>query len=105
MKTKIIELLQDITGEITCGLRYLCGKPSPVKRLVLVLVIGGALYISFIYTLADAIYSIAKNDAEKEFMEVEHMRRLNLKNDSIRSDGNNNPKEYYQWEKIKDFYK
>lgn len=101
MKIKIMELLKDITGELTCGIRCLCGKPSPMKRLVAVLIICSALGIAFLYTFVDAIYCIAKNDAEKKFMEVEHIRQLNLRNDSIMSDGNKEPKEFYRWEKIK----
>ena len=101
MKNKIVESLQDITDELACGIRCLCGKPSPMKRLVMVLVIGGALQIAFIYRVVDSIYRIAKNDAKKEFIKMEPIRQLNLQNDSILSEGNNEPEVFHQWEKLR----
>jgi hypothetical protein len=36
MKTKIREFLTDVWAETAYGLRMLCGKPTPLKRLVMV---------------------------------------------------------------------
>ncbi len=85
MRNKIKDFLTNIWDEITYGLRCVCGKPTPMKRFVFVLIIGGALSIGYIYMLASSIYNIGKRDAEKEFMELQHIERLKLQseNDSI----------------------
>ena len=85
MKGKINDLLIAAWDEITYGLRCVCGRPTPVKRLVIVLVISGILSIAYIYMLVSSIYNIGKQDAEKEFMEWQHIETLKLqqKRDSI----------------------
>jgi len=73
-----------ILGEhIEFFFRRLCGKPSPEKRLITVVIIvlllaGINIYISVYY-----IGSIIKNDARKEYMEMEHIKPLEISNDSI----------------------
>jgi hypothetical protein len=83
MKTKIMELLTDALGEIGFGIRHLCGKPSPMKRFIIVSVIGCVLGIAFCYTLVTSIYNIGKNDGRQ--INIEHIKSLELKdsNDSI----------------------
>ena len=83
MKSKIMEFLTDALGEISFSLRCLCGKPSPLKRFIIVSVIGSALGIAFIWILASSIYNIGKNDAKQIY--IEHIKSLELKNagDSI----------------------
>ena len=97
MKTKIREFLTDAWGETAYGLRMLCGKPTPLKRLVMVLLIGGALAAANIYFVANSIYNMGKRDAEKKFLELQHIKpvELPLSKDSIHSIKN------FKWEKIK----
>ena len=95
------KLLKNVTGELSWGVRRLCGKPSPMKRFVMVLIIGGALGTAFLYTFVDAIYSIAKNDAKKEFLELEHIKRLNFLEDSMMSNRHIEPKDTLQQEIFK----
>ena len=82
MKKEIFEFLTNVWGEIEYSLRLLCGKPSPVKRFIAVLVLGGTLSIFFIYTLVSSIYNIGVQDAKKEFMELQHIERLKLQSES-----------------------
>ena len=71
--------------EITYSLRDLCGRPTPMKRFIAVLIIGGIFSIVSIYTLVSSIYNIGKHDAQKEFMKLQHIETLKLqpKQDSI----------------------
>jgi len=85
MKMKISSFLTLSWRKTDCQLRRLCGKPSPVKRLVTVIIVGGLLAAANIYFVVSSVYNIGKNDAQKEFMKLEHIERLNLQgNDSIR---------------------
>ena len=77
--------LYDVWDEVTYGIRWLCLRPSPAKRLVTVLVLAvfsGGLNIWFV---ASSIYNMGKNDAKKEFLELRHTQTLEPqhKNDSI----------------------
>jgi hypothetical protein len=89
MKKKIIlkirEILQNTLGEISYALRMICGKPTPLKRLAAVTVTGLILGIASAYTLVCSVYHIGKNDGRRELPEMEHIRELKLKNDSIKS--------------------
>ena len=83
MKKEIRKFLANAGYAIEHRIKLLCGKPSPMKQFILVLVIGGAMWIGSFCILVDSIYKIGKNDARGEFPEVEHIRQLQLKNDSI----------------------
>ena len=87
MRGKIKEFMIDAWDEITYSLRCACGRPTRMKRFIIVSVIGGALSIAYIYMLVSSIYNIGKQDAEKEFMELQHIERLKLQSekDSINS--------------------
>ena len=85
MKKRTFEFLTDIWDEAGYNLRLLLGKPSPMKRLIVVLALGCALSIFFIYTLVSSIYNIGVQDAKKEFMELRHIEGVKLQpeNESI----------------------
>ena len=85
MKEKIKNSLINAWDEFTYGIRQLCGKPTPLKRFVIVLVISGILSIAYICILVSSIYNIGKRDGEKRFMELQHIETLKLqqKQDSI----------------------
>jgi ABC-type lipoprotein release transport system permease subunit len=78
MKKKIIEFLTNAWDEMQYALRLLCGKPTPLKRFIMVLIIGGALAVANIYLVVSSIYNIGKRDAEKEFLELQHIETLEL---------------------------
>jgi hypothetical protein len=85
MKTTIKNQLTDIWDELCYGLRRLCGEPSPMKRLITVLILAVGLGGANIYLVVSSIYSIGKGDARKEYMEMEHIKELERqhKGDSI----------------------
>ncbi|MDR0541176.1 MAG: TraL conjugative transposon family protein [Dysgonamonadaceae bacterium] len=75
-------------GEIEYGLRMMCGKPTPVKRFITVLIVGEILTAVNIYFVASSIYNMGVHDAKKQFLEVRHIETLKLpktENDSIKS--------------------
>jgi len=78
MKKKIGEFLENIWDEIEYCLRLLCGQPSPMKRFIIVVIIGGSLSIAFICTLVNSIYNIGANDARKEFLEFRRIEQPEL---------------------------
>lgn len=65
-------------------LRYACGSLSKDARIIIIasFIIGGS--ILSIYWTVSSIYNIGKKSAEKEFMEIRHIERLELQcKDSI----------------------
>jgi hypothetical protein len=91
LKVKIKSLLTNVWDEIEYGLRMLCGKPSPEKRLITMLIISVTLAVVYIYFVISSIYNIGKRDAEREFLKLQHIESLKLQSDSI---NNSNPKNY-----------
>ena len=76
--TKIRDWIED-------GLRRICGGLSPDARIITILsfcIIFGSLSI---YMTVSSIYHIGKRDAEQKYMEIEHIKQLELQhsNDSI----------------------
>jgi hypothetical protein len=97
LRKKVVEFVSDAWGEIEYGLRCLCGRPSPVKRFIAVLTVGGVLAVANIYFVANSIYRMGKRDAEREFLQVEHIKRLEwqpVNSDSI----NNQVNKKYEYE-------
>ena len=85
MKKKIVKIFDNLWDEFTDRLRMMCGKPSPTKRFIIVLLICGVLSITYTCTLLNSIYNIGKKDAQKEFLELEHIKQLelNVTSDSV----------------------
>ena len=61
-------------------LKQICERPSPVKRLVMILFLCVALAAASIYYLVSSICDIGKNDAVLEQMKVKHIEKLNFNN-------------------------
>jgi hypothetical protein len=85
-ENRIGEFLSAAWGEIVYGLKCLCGKPTPFKRFIAVVIVCGALALANIYLVVSSIYNMGKHDAEKQFLELQHIESLELplKNDSIK---------------------
>jgi hypothetical protein len=83
MRIKIMEFVKGACDEITFGIRCLCGKPSPLKRFIIVAVAGTLMGIASCYILVSSVYRIGHANARKEIPELNVIRQLNLKNDSI----------------------
>jgi len=83
MKIKIMNFLKDAAGEISFGLRCLCGKPSPLKRFIIVAVVGTLMGIASFCILVSSVYNLGHGNAQKEIPELNIIRQLNFQNDSI----------------------
>ncbi|MDR2690941.1 MAG: TraL conjugative transposon family protein [Dysgonamonadaceae bacterium] len=97
LRSKVVEFVSGAWGEIEYGLKCLCGRPSPMKRFIAVLTVGGVLAVANIYFVANSIYNMGKRDAEKEFLKMEHIKRLDWQpanSDSI----NNQLNKKYEYE-------
>jgi hypothetical protein len=95
MKKNILkETASDVRDSLECGLRAVCGKPSPEKRLVIVLIILAILSVTSVSVLVRSIYNIGKRDAE--LIHIEHLKQLELKRsaDSINLIENIKNKDY-----------
>jgi hypothetical protein len=68
------------------GLRRMCGELTPEKRLITILAMCVIFGIGSIYMTVSSIYNIGKRDAEQKYLELEHIKRLELQysNDSIK---------------------
>jgi hypothetical protein len=78
MKKKTGNFMEAVRSGIEYRLRRLCGRPSPLKRFISILVIGGAMTVANIYLVVSSIYNIGRKDAETEFMELRHIETLKL---------------------------
>jgi len=83
MQLKIKEFIKGATDEILFSIRCLCGKPSPMKRLIMVVVAGSVMGIVSICILVSSVYHIGYTNAQKEIPEINFIRQFHLKNDSI----------------------
>jgi hypothetical protein len=72
-----------VSGEILFGLKRLCGRPSPMKRFVSVVIAGCVMAIVFVCILVSSVYKIGYTNAQKDIPELNIVRQLILKNDSI----------------------
>jgi hypothetical protein len=80
---KIIALLKDAVGEINYGIRCLCGRPSPLKRFIIVVIAGTMLGIASFCILVSSVYRIGYTNAKEEIPRLNVIRQLHLQNDSI----------------------
>lgn len=79
MKINVIEKVQDWADD---KLRRLCGRITPEKRLVVVLVIFIFFGGMSIYITVSSIYNIGKRDGQQ--LQIEHLGRLPMEaKDSI----------------------
>jgi ABC-type lipoprotein release transport system permease subunit len=85
-KKQVTLKLENAWERIEYGLRYVCGRPSPLKRLITVLIVGGALVVGYVYMLASSIYNIGKRDAQREFLELKPIERLKPENGEIKNE-------------------
>jgi hypothetical protein len=84
---KIKETLEDIWGELTYGVRWLCLRPSPGVRLSIIALLIVASSVANIWFVVSSIYNMGKHDAEKQFMELRHIEQPELqhKTDSLKT--------------------
>jgi len=85
LRNKIKDFLSCAWEKIEYALRVMCGKPTPMKRFVTVLIIGAGLTVVHFWFLVSSIYNIGKRDAENEFLKLQHIESLKIQSDSINS--------------------
>jgi hypothetical protein len=90
LRKKVVEYVSGVWGEITYGLKGLCGRPSPLKRFIAVLTVGGVLAGVNIYFVASSIYNTGKRDAKKEFLEWQHIQPVEWRHSQHSRDSINN---------------
>ena len=80
------KLINKFLDWVDYGLRRMCGELSPEKRLITILAMCVMFGIGSIYMTVSSIYNIGKRDAEQKYLELEHIKRLELQysNDSIK---------------------
>lgn len=79
MKTNLISKVQDWVDE---KLRHLCGRITPEKRLVIIILMFLFFGGMSIYITVSSIYNIGKRDGER--LHIEHLGRLPMETkDSI----------------------
>jgi hypothetical protein len=85
IKATIRKFWSKVGDAVEYRLRLLVGRPSPMKRFLIILCMGVILTIANLYIIADSIYKMGKRDAEIKFMELQHIESLELqqKQDSI----------------------
>ena len=86
---KWIDKIQD-WGDMK--IRDLCGRITPEKRLVVVLVVFTLFAIASLYITFSGLYHIGRCEGEREYLQqIEHIKRLELK---IKQDSINRLKTY-----------
>ena len=70
--------LNELGGWCSDKLRGFCGEINPDKRLMIIIVMLLIGTIVNLYFTFYAIYNIGHSDAEKEFIEVEHIKQLEI---------------------------
>jgi hypothetical protein len=83
IKAKIMNLLHNLWERIDYGIRWACYGIFPAGRLIIILTFFLLYGILAIYVTVSSIYLIGKQDAEREFLELQHIESLKLQNDSI----------------------
>jgi hypothetical protein len=95
MKTKI----NNFWGKVEDKLKRLCERPSPMKRLIGVLVICVLFGAANIWFVVSSICNIGKNDGKKELIKLQHIEPLDLRqNDSIKHFKHNLNLNEYEYE-------
>lgn len=60
-------------------LRRMCGRMTPGKRLAVILTMLLTFSFLSVYMTISSIYNMGRRDAEKELLEIEHIRDLDLR--------------------------
>lgn len=78
-------MIQKLSDKADEWLRRMCGRLTPGKRLAVILTMLLTFSFLSIYMTVSSIYNMGRRDAEKDMIEIEHIRNLDLrqKQDSI----------------------
>jgi hypothetical protein len=76
-------IIKELGYSIEDFLKRICGEITPDKRLTVILVMLLVFTVANIYFTVSSIYNWGKENAPKEQLQIEHIRRLELRKDSI----------------------
>ena len=83
MKEKIRDFRAGLEHKAAGVLYRLCGGLSPIKRFVIVLILGGVFLSAYVYVLVNSIYNLGKRNAEIEFLNLQNSESQKLEQESI----------------------
>jgi len=85
LRIKLKEYASKAWNKIEDFLKRICVQPAPMTRFILVLIMGGMLAAASIFFIFNSFYNMGKHDAEKKFLEFQHIQPLEMQahNDSI----------------------
>ena len=80
-----MSMINKLSDKADEWLRRMCGRLTPGGRLAVILTMLLSFSILSVYMAVSSIYNMGRRDAEKEMIEIEHIREINLrqKQDSI----------------------
>ncbi len=81
-------IIKELGYSIEDFLKRICGEITPDKRLTVILVMLLVFTVANIYFTVSSIYNWGKENARKEQLQIEHIRRLELRKDSINNKSN-----------------
>lgn len=81
-------IIKELGYSIEDFLKRICGEITPDKRLTVILVMLLVFTVANIYFTVSSIYNWGKENARKEQLQIEHIRRLELRKDSINNELN-----------------
>ena len=81
-------IIKELGYSIEDFLKRICGEITPEKRLTVILVMLLVFTVANIYFTVSSIYNWGKENARKEQLQIEHIRRLELRKDSINNKSN-----------------
>nr|WP_250709104.1 TraL conjugative transposon family protein [Bacteroides fragilis] len=73
-----MSMINKLSDKADEWLRRICGRLTPGKRLAVILTMLLTFSFLSIYMTVSSIYNMGRRDAEKEMIEIEHIRDLDL---------------------------
>lgn len=72
-------MIRKLSDKCDEWLRRTCGRITPGGRLAVILTMLLGFSFLSVYITVSSIYNLGRRDAEKQFMEIEHIRDLDLR--------------------------
>lgn len=88
-------MMRKLSDKAEEWLRRMCGRLTPGARLAVILTMLLSFSFLSIYMTVNSIYDMGRRDAEKERIEIEHIRDLDLRRE--RKDSLQNLYKHYDY--------
>ena len=72
-------MMRRLSDKVDEWLRRMCGRLTPGGRLAVILTMLLTFSFLSIYMTVSSVYNMGKRDAEKKYMDIEHIRDINLR--------------------------